>query len=70
MVPCTDPSEWGENHVCVCVCVCVCVLISRVFPSISATVTVFVSTDTMQEKKILLYCLQWQEQSLTERDKA
>ena len=24
MVPCTDPSEWGENHVCVCVCVCVC----------------------------------------------
>ena len=51
MVPCTDPSEWGENHVCVCVCVCVCVLISRVFPSISATVTVFVSTDTMQEKK-------------------
>ena len=51
MVPCTDPSEWGENHVCVCVCVCV--LISRVFPSISATVTVLVSTDTMQEKKNL-----------------
>lgn len=48
---------------------CVCVFISRVFPSISASYS-FSEHRHNAEKKILLYWLQQQEQSLTERDKA
>ena len=73
MVPVPIPLS-GEKIVCVRVCVCAHahVLISRVFPSINAIATVLVSTDTEKKtkKKILLYWLQWQERSLTQRDKA